>query len=216
MPLDVDGEESPTAGDALEFLFALVIERDARTSYEVFDGGGDEDLPGCSESRDSRTDVHGHAGDVLAADLELTGVESSADVDAQSSEGVANGDGAVDGSSRSVEGGHEFISDRVDFLAAEALQLAAHGPVVAVEDLTPLAVAQLSGALGGADDVGEQHRRQHSVGVGGGAYTGQEFFDLVDVSVAVASEDEVVGPGYLNQPAAGDALGQVLGVGPAV
>ena len=132
MPLDVDGEESPTAGDALEFLFALVIERDARTSYEVFDGGGDEDLPGCSESRDSRTDVHGHAGDVLAADLELTGVESSADVDAQSSEGVANGDGAVDGSSRSVEGGHEFISDRVDFLTTETLQLAAHGPVVAV------------------------------------------------------------------------------------
>ena len=37
--------------------------------------------------------------------------------------------------------------------------------VVALEHVAPGAVAQLGGALGGADDVGEQDRRQHAVGL---------------------------------------------------
>ena len=50
--------------------------------------------------------------------------------------------------------------------------------VVLLEQLAPAAVAELGGALGRADDVGEEHRREHAVGRRVSRMPGQELADL--------------------------------------
>ena len=51
--------------------------------------------------------------------------------------------------------------------------------VVGAERRRPGVVAELRGALGRSDDVGEQHGRQHAVGRCGAALAGEERLDLV-------------------------------------
>ena len=58
--------------------------------------------------------------------------------------------------SRPVEGGEEAVAGRVLLLAPEPGQLAPNQGVMLTEQLAPRAVADLGGALGRADDVGEK------------------------------------------------------------
>jgi hypothetical protein len=83
---------------------------------------------------------------------------------------------------------------------------------MAVEHFSPLAVAETRGSFGRTDDVGEEHRRQDSVGLRGMAGAGQELLDLVHHRVAVADADDVVLAGHLHERGPADVLGQVLGV----
>ena len=55
----------------------------------------------------------------------------------------------------------EAVTGRVDFRSAEPLQLMPDDGVVVVEQVAPPAVAERSGPLGGADDVGENDGGQH-------------------------------------------------------
>ncbi len=64
---------------------------------------------------------------------------------------------ALHGAARAVEGGQEAVAQLLDLPAAEAGQLSAHELVVALQDPAPIEVAGRGGALGRADDVGEQH-----------------------------------------------------------
>ena len=75
--------------------------------------------------------------------------------------------------------------------------------MVALEQLAPAPVAELARPLGRADDVGEQHRGEHAVGLGAGRDAGQELLDLVERSRPVADPRQVVVARQLDERAPG-------------
>ena len=84
--------------------------------------------------------------------------------------------------------------------------------VVPIEELTPLAVAQLPRTLGRAHDVREQHGGENAVRLLGLAHTRQELLDLVHDLVAAACRRDVVLACELDVACAGDAPGEEAGV----
>ena len=91
-------------------------------------------------------------------------------------------------------------------------ELLAHLLVVAREQVAPATVAELGGARGGVDDVGEHHRQQRPRELAAGAASGEELLDLFDDRVAVADEGKRVGAVELDVAGAGDVLGEVARV----
>ena len=117
--------------------------------------------------------------------------------------------GAADRPRRSVEEREEAVARRPHLAAAEARELIADPSVMRLEHIRPRRVPELPRPLGGPHDVGEQHRRQHSVGLGPGSDPGQELLDLAQDRVRVADPGEVVIAGQLHKRGIGNALGEV-------
>ncbi len=97
-----------------------------------------------------------------------------------------------------------------------ARELRAHEAVVALDEIVPLAVAELDRLLRRADDVGEEHRREHAVDLrllpsSLGPDAVQELRDRFDDLVGV-DPGRVVDPGQLDQLRAGNALSEVATV----
>src|SRR5215204_2160340 len=67
--------EVPLAGDPLQHLGAAVVEAEVRTDDEVLDRARDEHLARPGQRADSRADVDADAGDIVAAALDLAGVQ---------------------------------------------------------------------------------------------------------------------------------------------
>ena len=124
--------------------------------------------------------------------------------------------GALDRPGWPIERREETVARRVHLSPAEALELRPHETVVSLDEVVPLAVAELDGLLRGADDVGEQHRREHAVDLRllprplvPDAV--QELPDRLDDLVRV-DPGRVVFPGQLDHLRTGNALGQVAAV----
>jgi hypothetical protein len=64
----------------------------------------------------------------------------------------------------------------------------AHCLVVGVEERSPPLVAQGRRSRGGADDVGEEHRREDSLDLDLGPLTGHELSDLIQHEVLAHCE----------------------------
>src|SRR5581483_7051623 len=77
--------------------------------------------------------------------------------------------------------------------------LAADVGVVALEELAPATVTLSRRVLGGADDVGEEHRGEHAVGPGRPPGSGEELLDLVQERIRISEEDDVVVSGELDE-----------------
>ena len=73
----------PSAGDALELVFAAVVELKTRTRDEILHGARCEDLARLGVRRDALGDVYGDPSNIVAADLDLAGVQSNPDVDSE-------------------------------------------------------------------------------------------------------------------------------------
>src|SRR5439155_24276403 len=97
--------------------------------------------------------------------LALAGVQPGSHVDSEVFDRLRDCRGATDRTRRPVEAGEETVAGRVELRAAEAGQLAADQRVVLAEQLAPARIAQLRGFRGRADDVREEHCREHSVGL---------------------------------------------------
>ncbi len=80
-----------------------------------------------------------------------------------------------------------------------------------VEQVPPAPVAQLGGPLGRADDVGEQHRGQHTGRFDAAASPDQELLDHSQHHVLLVPPHRQVAL-QLHQPRVGDVLGQVAAV----
>jgi hypothetical protein len=111
---------------------------------------------------------------------------------------VDDGTGTTDRTRRTVEGREKPVSGRVDLATAEALQLAADGGMVGLEQLAPATVAELGCAHGRADEVGEEHRREDLVGLRPLAHAGQELTDLGEREIGQLGIHHVVGAGQLD------------------
>src|SRR4051812_25160287 len=77
----LDREEPPGAGYALELVVATVVEPDARADDEIGDRARDQHLGRTRSRADALPDVHGHAADVVATDLDLADVDADSDGD---------------------------------------------------------------------------------------------------------------------------------------
>ena len=135
--------DAPGVGDALQLVLTDVLEREARTSDEVFHGRRDQDLPWSRLRGYPCTDIHSDARDLVSDDLALTGVETRADLQAELAERCRDRGGAPDRSDGSVEHREESIAGRVDLGPSETTELLADDRVMLLDHLTPPRVADL-------------------------------------------------------------------------
>src|SRR4051794_9839857 len=96
--------------------------------------------------RDTRSGVHGDPRHLAVDELALARVEAGANIDAELPNAVDDRPRAADRPRRAVEGSEEAVSRGVDLAAARACELPADDGVVALEQFSPAAVAQLGHA----------------------------------------------------------------------
>src|SRR5205823_2394412 len=107
----------------------------------------------------------------------LPGVQAGADLDAELADALSDGTRRAHSARRSVEACEESVSGGIDLLPPEAHQLAADPVVVGIDEVVPPAIAKCQGPLRRADDIGEQHRRKHSIVAGSPPRARQELLD---------------------------------------
>jgi len=73
-----------------------------------------------------------------------------------------------------------------------------------IQKVSPSAVAELGRASGRVDDVREQQRRQHPIGVGPRSDAGEELLDLADQLIDALGIGELIGTRQLDEPRAPD------------
>ena len=136
--------------------------------------------------------MDGDPAHVAVSDLHLAGMNARTDVEAELAYRVDDGRRTSHRSGRAVERRQEPVARGLDLTSAPAVELASDGLVVAIDELFSRAVTDLGRACGRPGDVGEQHRREHAVGLGPSAGPGQEVLDLVRDRVGVAGPHQVV------------------------
>jgi hypothetical protein len=141
-------------------------------------------------------------------------VQAGADFEAERVHDLDDRLRAVNRSGGPVEAGDEAIAGGVDLAAAEADQLAPNEFMVPFEQLAPSPVAELGRSSGRTDDVGEEHCRQHTFGLGfipaaGLPHVAQERLDLVQRSIQLRRGHRLPPAGDLDEPGAGDSICQV-------
>src|SRR3954462_3036040 len=138
-----DREDRPVAGDAAQLLQAAAVEVEARADDGAGDRPRDEDLPRSRQAGAPRGDVHRHAADVRPDQLALARVQPRADLEAEAVDAVDDRLGAPQRlGRRAVEGDEERVADRLDLMAAEAVDLAADAGVVRAQQVAPARVAE--------------------------------------------------------------------------
>ena len=123
--------------------------------------------PGVGERRDARADVDGDALDARLGELDLARVQPGADLEAERRERASR----IAHAQRTARAGPSNVARNPspvdpDLLAAVALELASRtSRWWSASSCRPAPVAELGGALGRADDVGEEHGREHAIGL---------------------------------------------------
>src|ERR671934_399381 len=155
--------EPPGSRHSLQLVLAALLELHAGPGDEVLHRLRDEHLAARREGGDPGADHDGKARHLVLVQLALAGVHAGPHLKPELVHSVDDRVRAADRPRRPVEGGEEPITCGVLFFASVARQLASHERVMALEQLAPGTVAELGGAVRGADDVGEEHRGEHAV-----------------------------------------------------
>ena len=187
-------------------------ERDSGTRDEVDDGSRNEDLARFGAGLHARTDVHRDAHDRLATRLDLAGVQPGPDLQPERAQRIPNRRRAADRPGRTVERRQEPVARGVDLVSAEPRELLTHDPVVVSQQRSPTLVAELGGQLRRTDDVGEQHGRQHAVGVRLARLAGEKRLDLGEQEVAVSRPVGMAVTFQLDVGRAGHVLSEISAV----
>jgi hypothetical protein len=119
-----------------------------RADDQIPHGPGGQDLPGPGRGHDPRRDVHGDSPDVAVAELDLAGVQSGADLQADPLELLAERGHAAERPAGAVEGGQDAITGGLDQLPVELPDQPAGQLVVDLQQLPPAPVAEPGGPLG--------------------------------------------------------------------
>src|SRR5438067_6490367 len=105
----------PVVWDAFQLLLTAGLQPDGGARNQVLDRARDQDFPAGRECRDPGADVNRNASDTSARTLlNLTGVQSGSDLDAQRPHPIADSLSTGDCSPRCVEDGKSSVSRRVD------------------------------------------------------------------------------------------------------
>lgn len=130
--------------------------------------------------------------EIVTSTVALAGMNPGAHLNSQRSDSVTHRSSTADRPRRTFEHSEETIAERLDRPTPVALDLDADDLVVAFDQCPPALVSHLGGSLCRGDDVGEQDRRQGTIGVAPVTGAGQELLDLVDDRLPVPDPDEVI------------------------
>src|SRR5262249_2486496 len=123
----------PSAGGAPGLGFAPGGEMKSPNRDQVLHCGRCEEVAHLGVRRDALGDVYGDPSNIVAADLDLAGVQSNPDVDSEPPGRVDDVLAASDGARRPVERRQEAVARRLYFAAPEGGELLSHRLVVGVE-----------------------------------------------------------------------------------
>ena len=151
--------------------------------------------------------------DVVSHKFDLSGVQSSADFDPELRDSVANIASATDCASRSVESRNEGIANGIDLASVETRQLLSYQSVMLFEKLQPAAITPIHDRLGRADNVGEEHRGEHAVGLTGRLDSGQQFLDFVDNRVPSLRPPGMIHARHFDKARTRDVFGEKAAFG---
>ena len=179
---------------------------------EVLDRGGHEGLAGVGLGHDARAEVDRDASDVALDEVDLPRVQARSHVDADSSEALVDRFGASDGASGSVEGREESVTRRLHLSSFEPVERPTDELVMLGEELAPSGVSDLGRAVGRADDIGEEHGREHAVVPRSRPGSRDEVLDLAQQRILVARPQQAASARQLDVRCAGDVLSQVAAV----
>ena len=189
-----------------------ILEGDPGTVDQILDSARHEHLSCVGQGGNSCSDVDCNATDVITARLALAGVQAASNVDAQFRHAFSESGGAAKRTGRAVERGQEPVASVFYDATLEAGNFGAGDLIVPLEQFTPALVTELSGASGGIDDVGEQHRGQDAVDCVLVALTGEELLDLTGDRLDVPHPRPVVDAVEFDQPCLWDLRGQLAPV----
>src|SRR6266481_470376 len=187
-------------------MSASLVEAQTRSGDQILDGSRHQHLARAGERRDARGDVDSDALHVVAGDLDLAGMEATADLNVERTDRLGNGAGTTHGTCRAVEGGEESVPKRSHFVAAEAREFPAHRRVMRFEQIAPALVAQLLRPRGRTHDVRKQYGRKDTVAFCRGDGSGQKFLDCV--SDLLVDKKEMIVSRQLEQSCARNVLGK--------
>ena len=132
------------------------------------------------------------------------------------SSGTARHDrvGAPHRTRRPVETREEAVTGRVDLASAKADELLPDERVMSLNQIAPARVSQFRCALRGADDVGEEQRREDAIGLGWLPRSrlpraGQKLSNGRKELALIDGPDDGVTGWHLDESCAGDPLGNV-------
>ena len=167
-------------------------ELDTRASTELLHRARHEHLAGHRLRRDSRGSVYCDTADVVAASVDLAGVETRPDADLFVSQIVLDRTSRADRTARKVEDREQPITRRLDNPTSVAFDSGQPDRVVEVQPILPCCVTEPGRGLGRPDDVGEQNRGEEAIVRGVPARTDDEPLDLVEHRILITDPRHVV------------------------
>src|ERR1700681_1713207 len=122
-------------------MSASLVESQTRPGDQILDGSRYQNLAWSGERPDPRGDVDGDALYVVARDLDLAGMEATADLNVERTDRLGNRASATHGTCRTVEGSEKPVPKRFHFITAGAREFPAHRRVMRFEQIAPALVA---------------------------------------------------------------------------
>ena len=156
---------------------------------------------------DARAEVDRDASDVPVDEVDLARVQADSHVDADRAEGFVDRLCASDRAGGTVEGREEPVTRRLDLSSFEPVERSTDELVVLGEELSPSGVPDLGRAVGRADDVGEEHGREHAVMSRSRAGSRDEVLDLAQQGILVARPQQAAAARQLDVRCARDVFG---------
>lgn len=114
-----DRHDPPLLWDASQGLYAAILERDARSRYEILNRAGGQDLVRTRERQDSCGDVNRDPAHVVADQLDLPDMEASADLDIEFPYGLVQALSASHGTRGPVERRQKPVTRGLNLATAE-------------------------------------------------------------------------------------------------
>src|SRR5262249_10214319 len=198
----VESMELPGSGHSFELVLAARYEMEPRTRHEVTNGARHQHFPRLCDGSDARPDADGDPRGLAVVQLAFADVDADTDVEVERANFRDDGLSGPDCARRPVERCEEAVPGSVALLAPEPREFASYDSVVSSEKVTPSAVAECTGTLGGPEEVGEHDRRQDALRDCWRLLTVKETFDLVgnvegevDLLVVLAGDTHCLGVG---------------------
>jgi hypothetical protein len=167
-----DFEQLPLLLNSLQGMFAGVFELDTCARNEVPDSTRNHNLAGVGHIHNARREMNRNPENICFGPLDLAGVQASPNLNAKRDHRFHDRLSTPDRAPRAIERDEKPISQRLNFVAAEARYFPANGSVMSLQQFMPRFVAQFTRPRGRTDDIGEHEGRQHAARFGCAACLG--------------------------------------------